>query len=278
MVARDVVAFGAMATIPGPRDNDADDVSLALEVAQSQWTRGDRAEALKWLRKAVDAAFEADDDKRGMELSKIAAELKAEIEKPSRPQPPPPRAAQPVKPSAPPPQPRPNPPAQPRPSAPPPKAKPAPPPPRESATTRKRPKPSAQPKPVDEDEATREYKLDDMTRESSASIADEWPTETVDNIDDLDAPDRTGARKAVADPEAPRSVRAKAKKASKHRTKDKGSLGITVPSTRAVRVAVGRNAEQVYVRPLDSQGLREGEHDAMLVALTSDGDIRTLFR
>ena len=92
-----------MVSIPGPRDNDADDVSLALEVAQSQWARGDYAETLKWLKKAVDAAFEADDDARGMELSKIAAEVKAELDKPAKPKIPPPRTGGNVRPSAPPP-------------------------------------------------------------------------------------------------------------------------------------------------------------------------------
>jgi len=291
MVARDVIAFGAMVTIPGPQENDADDVSLALEVAQSQWTRGDRAEALKWLKKAVDAAFEADDDKRGMELSKVAAEVKAELDKPSTPRIPPPKGAPPLRPSAPPP----------RKSAPPPvpqqrKSAPKETPAdleatgtrRSSAPSRRGSKSSIQTKPrVDEDEATREYQLGDVGEESEAAIADEWPTETLDNIDDLvDAPEQTAAR-AVSKSRSKsgaRTVKAKPKSepepepkqaAAKPRRQD---VGMSVPSTRSIRVAVGRDKGAVYVRLLDSQGLRDGEHDAMLVALTSDGDIRTLFR
>jgi hypothetical protein len=290
MVARDVIAFGAMVTIPGPQENDADDVSLALEVAQSQWTRGDRAEALKWLKKAVDAAFEADDDKRGMELSKVAAEVKAELDKPSTPRIPPPKGAPPLRPSAPPPR----------------KSAPQPPPPqrksapkevpaqlestgtrRSSAPARRGSKSSIQSKPrVDEDEATREYQLGDGGEETEAAIADEWPTETLDNIDDLvDAPEQTAAR-AVSKSRSKsgaRTVKAKSSKpepeAKQPSTKPRRQeLGMSVPSTRSVRVAVGRDKGAVYVRLLDSQGLRDGEHDAMLVALTSDGDIRGLFR
>lgn len=62
-------------SIPVARDDDADEVTLALEVAQTQWTRGDHAEALRWLRKAIDGAFDAGHDERGVELSKVAAEL-----------------------------------------------------------------------------------------------------------------------------------------------------------------------------------------------------------
>jgi hypothetical protein len=54
---------------------------------------------------------------------------------------------------------------------------------------------------------------------------------------------------------------------------------LAVPSTRAVRVAAGRAPNgSAVVRVLDAQGLRPGEHDAMLVALTGDGDLRDLFR
>ncbi len=52
-----------MNEIPAPRDNEHEDVTLALEVAQSQFAKGDRDEALKWLRKAADAAFDAGDDR-----------------------------------------------------------------------------------------------------------------------------------------------------------------------------------------------------------------------
>ncbi len=261
-----------MATIPGPRENDADDVSLALEVAQSQWTRGDPAEALKWLRKAADAAFEADDDARGMELSKVAAELKAQFERPV-PNPPAPRTGAPkpaLKPSAPPPrgpqrsEPRRPPVQKPAPQKPAPQ-KPAP---VEATGTRRSGnhttgrKSSVHPKARDEDEATREYQIGDSLLEvPAAAVVDEWPTETLDGLDE-DSLDRTGSRRGKGKKPA-----GKPKKAE-----------VQVPSTRSIRVAVGAEKGVVYVRLLDSEGLREGEHDAMLVALTSDGDIRTLFK
>jgi len=280
MVARDVIAFGAMVTIPGPQENDADDVSLALEVAQSQWTRGDRAEALKWLKKAVDAAFEADDDKRGMELSKVAAEVKAELDKPRIP---PPKGAPPLRPSTPPPR-------KSAPQPPPPQRKPAPketPAELEATGTRRTSgrgsKSSIQTKPMDE-EATREYQLGDMSAEDEAAIADEWPTETLDNIDDLvEVPDQARALSKSRSKSGSRTVKAKPSKPepepeAKQAKQKRPDTGMSVPSTRSIRVAVGRDKGAVYVRLLDSQGLRDGEHDAMLVALTSDGDIRTLFR
>lgn len=277
MVARDVIALGAMATIPGTRDNDADDVSLALEVAQSQWTRGDYGEALKWLRKAADAAFDADQDQRGMELSKIAAELKAEIERPKPPppkqKPPPPKQVQPrvapAKPSAPPPRntqrPAPRKPQKPEANL-------------EVTGTRRTAhstsgrKSSVHPKPIiEEDEATREYQLADIGPDlPAAAVVDEWPTETLDEFDSAGV--AAGSAQKTGKPQQHEHQQKKKKPSPKAKKE------VIVPSTRAIRVAVGSDKESVYVRLLDSQGLREGEHDAMLVALTSDGDIRELFR
>lgn len=64
-----------MSQFPNSRVDDPDDVADALEVARTQWSRGDRPEALKWLRKAADTAFDQGFDERGLELSKTAAEL-----------------------------------------------------------------------------------------------------------------------------------------------------------------------------------------------------------
>jgi len=293
-----------MVTIPGPRENDADNVSLALEVAQSQWARGDRNEALKWLKKAVDAAFEADDDQRGMDLSKVAAEVKAEADKPAKPQMPPPKPASMHRPSAPPQ----------RPSAPP-VRKPPPPPTTKPQTPQAKP---AQPKttgmarssgplrdrgqsavhakpPMDDEEATREYNLDDMGAEvedvvpgnktvehATANVVDEWPTEAVDDISELE----DVAEPAPAKPKAPsRSSKPKNKKREPVKPERKVSPGkgkrqdpaSVVPTTRAVRVAVGKDKSTTYVRLLDANGLREGEQDAMIVALTGE-DIREMFK
>lgn len=64
-------------TIPKAREEDPEDVSWALSTAATSFARGDRAEALKWLRRAAEAASEADDDSRALELAKAAADLSA---------------------------------------------------------------------------------------------------------------------------------------------------------------------------------------------------------
>ena len=77
-----------MADYPEALDNDPDGVSTALEVGSTFWLRGDYADAVKWLRKAVDAAFDEGADERGLELSKAAAVLATTV--PTTPAPPPP--------------------------------------------------------------------------------------------------------------------------------------------------------------------------------------------
>lgn len=66
-----------MSSIPRVRDDDPEDVSWALSTAATQFARGDRAEALKWLRRAAEAASEAEHDSRALELAKAAADLTA---------------------------------------------------------------------------------------------------------------------------------------------------------------------------------------------------------
>jgi hypothetical protein len=85
-----------MSQFPNSRVDDPDDVADALEVARTQWSRGDRPEALKWLRKAADTAFDQGFDERGLELSKTAAELSSN---------PPPMPSQNAPPATPPPPP-----------------------------------------------------------------------------------------------------------------------------------------------------------------------------
>src|SRR5207245_685786 len=59
-----------------------------LSTAATQWTRGDRIEALKWLRRAAEAASEAEKDTRALELAKAAADLTTpSMPPPSRPPP-----------------------------------------------------------------------------------------------------------------------------------------------------------------------------------------------
>lgn len=68
-----------MAGIPPARDDDAEDVSWALQTAETQWRRNERADALIWLRRATQAAADANDDDRALELARRAAELAEEL-------------------------------------------------------------------------------------------------------------------------------------------------------------------------------------------------------
>jgi hypothetical protein len=111
--------------IPIARDDDPEDVSWALSTAATSFARGDRVEALKWLRRAAEAASEAERDARALELAKAAAELStlpATPVTPATPSRPPPAASRP-------PPPAPSRPPPPAPSRPPPPAPSRPPPP-----------------------------------------------------------------------------------------------------------------------------------------------------
>lgn len=69
-----------MAGIPPARDTDAEDVSWALQTAETQWRRNERADALVWLRRAARAAADENDDDRAIELGRAAAELSEALE------------------------------------------------------------------------------------------------------------------------------------------------------------------------------------------------------
>ena len=74
------------APIPPPHADDDEDVNWALSTASALWGRGERAEALKWLRRAAEAASDADADARSLELFKLAADISTRL---SHPPPPP---------------------------------------------------------------------------------------------------------------------------------------------------------------------------------------------
>jgi hypothetical protein len=61
------------------KPDDPKDVSWGLSTADACWRRGERREALKWLRRAVESASEAEADDRALELAKIAADLATQI-------------------------------------------------------------------------------------------------------------------------------------------------------------------------------------------------------
>src|SRR5262245_36148365 len=64
-----------MLEIPPAKDTDAEDVVWGLQTADTLWKRGERIDALVWLRRAAQAAGDAADDDRALELARKAAEL-----------------------------------------------------------------------------------------------------------------------------------------------------------------------------------------------------------
>jgi hypothetical protein len=65
----------AMAGIPPVLESDAEDVAWALQTAEALWKRSERVDAIVWLRRAAQAAGEAQDDDRALVLARSAAEL-----------------------------------------------------------------------------------------------------------------------------------------------------------------------------------------------------------
>ena len=61
--------------IPAPDPDDDDDVAWALQTAAVQWQRGQRADAVVWLRRAVDASISAGRAERTRELTRLAASV-----------------------------------------------------------------------------------------------------------------------------------------------------------------------------------------------------------
>ncbi len=65
------------AQFPLPLDDDPEDVSWALSTAEALWKRGERADAITWIRRAAEAAGEAEADDRVLALARAAADLTA---------------------------------------------------------------------------------------------------------------------------------------------------------------------------------------------------------
>ncbi len=61
--------------VPEARPEDPEDVSWALSTAEAMWARGDHSDGIKWVRRAAEAASEAENDERALELAKAAADL-----------------------------------------------------------------------------------------------------------------------------------------------------------------------------------------------------------
>lgn len=100
---------GTSPQFPQGLPNDSEDVSWALSTGQAMWNRGDAVEAIRWLKRASDAASDAGADDRAFALARAAAELKlASGAGTVTPQPPEVQPPQPVIPAPPPPLASPN--------------------------------------------------------------------------------------------------------------------------------------------------------------------------
>src|SRR5262245_43788250 len=64
-----------MLEITSTKSTDTEDVIWGLQTADTLWRRGERIDALVWLRRAAQAAGDANDDDRALELARYAAEL-----------------------------------------------------------------------------------------------------------------------------------------------------------------------------------------------------------
>jgi hypothetical protein len=69
----------ALPTVPEAKPEDPEDVSWALSTAEAMWARGDNLEGIKWVRKAAEAAADAEQDERYLELVKAASDLASMI-------------------------------------------------------------------------------------------------------------------------------------------------------------------------------------------------------
>jgi hypothetical protein len=88
--------------VPPATKDDAEDVSWALSTAEAMWMRGDKDDAVKWIRRAVESAAEVGADDRALELAKAAADLASYVgPAPTAPAPQPAALVVAVKPAAP---------------------------------------------------------------------------------------------------------------------------------------------------------------------------------
>lgn len=62
--------------VPAANPGDTQDVRAALLTATQLWRGGEKADALRWLRRAAESAADAGDDQRSLELARTAADLR----------------------------------------------------------------------------------------------------------------------------------------------------------------------------------------------------------
>lgn len=284
-----------MGRIPDDRPDDPENVADALAVARARLQSGDVADAVRWVRRAADAAFDASEDQRGLELSKAALALTedppaprlATAAPPPLPPPLPPLPSpQPAVSSVPPPLPSARPEAPkapasatasaapplpatnrvvnhaPRLSSPPRHPEATVVPPRRAARRNTRP-PRPQPRP-----AAPSIEDDAATRVRPSPLADPPPTpfsrDESTTIIEMEA--LLAAHAPSPPPPDPPAPVAEV------------STAVTVAPTQALRVALRREGATVTVRALGPDGLRDGEREVMLVALDLATDLASLLK
>lgn len=78
---------------PGPEPGDPEDVTWTLQTAGTMWNRGDTHEAIRWLRRAAEAAGNSGADLRAVTLARAAADLTSALDIPPSIPPPAPAPA-----------------------------------------------------------------------------------------------------------------------------------------------------------------------------------------
>ena len=89
-------------TLPESRPDDDEDVVWGLSTATALWARGERGDAVVWIRRAAEAAVAAGQGDRGAELSVIAKQVEQALEEHLRQTMPPPPLTDPPAQAAPP--------------------------------------------------------------------------------------------------------------------------------------------------------------------------------
>jgi hypothetical protein len=74
---------------PGPEPSDPEDVAWTLQTAGTMWARGEIQEAVRWLRRAAEAAGENGNDLRAVDLARAAADLTGTLDSAPAHSPPP---------------------------------------------------------------------------------------------------------------------------------------------------------------------------------------------
>ncbi|MBE7485720.1 MAG: hypothetical protein HS104_37835 [Polyangiaceae bacterium] len=261
---------------PAPETGDPEDVAWNLQTGGTMWGRGDHHEAVRWLRRAAEAASDAGSDMRAVALARAAADLTVALELPPSILPPPASSGPATETTPVPVTPRPMPPPV------------SPLPPDEATTPRPMPvsRPKAPPLSPPDEATVHDYSIpagvEAMERRqpppsrrppppsrSSPSAAPPPPLRSSPSA----APASSRSSPSAA---PPHSSPSSAPHSSPHTSRSSpvsSSGGVTYRPRQALRVAVTPSADDktlMLVRALaDDEPLPPGAHEALLTALES---------